>query len=181
MEEIWKYIKEYPNYMISSYGRIKSLGNNKTRKEKILKPKKKRNGYLQVHLSKNGKLKSFQIHRLVAEAFIPNPNNYPQINHKDENKGNNVVSNLEWCTAKYNSNYGSLNERKSQTLKGNTNQKKRCVLQYTINGDFIKEYFSIKEAENETNIAATNIGKCCRGLFKQMGGFKWRYKEESAA
>ena len=130
MEEIWKEIDGYENlYMVSSYGVVKSLGNDKGKKEKILKQQKDKIGYLFVTLCNNGFRKIYKIHRLVAETFIPNPDNLPQVNHKDENKHNNFVyinedrtvnlekSNLEWCTAKYNMNYGSRNERISEKHK----------------------------------------------------------------
>lgn len=97
-KEIWKKIEDY-DYIVSNFGRIKNLKNNN-----FLKPQDNRNGYLKVCLSKHGKVKQFLMHRLVAELFIDNPNNLPQVNHKDENKKNNNFSNLEWCTKKYNMN-----------------------------------------------------------------------------
>ena len=109
--EIWKDIKGYEGlYQISNKGRVKSLGNNKTKKEKILSPGKHK-GYFYVSLYKNRKEKKYSIHRLVAQAFLPNPDNLPVVNHKDENKLNNNVENLEWCTQEYNVNYSSSNGR----------------------------------------------------------------------
>lgn len=170
MEE-FKDIKGFEGlYMIGSCGNVFSLLSNK-----ILKPCKNNRGYLKVGLYKERKIYKFTLHRLVAMAFIPNPNNLPQINHKDEDKTNNCIFNLEWCDNEYNMNYGTRNKRLSQIMKGNTNQIKRPVEQYTINGEYIKKYDSLKEAEKETNIDATHIGKCCRGMFKQMGGYKWKY------
>ena len=120
MEEIWKPIKNYENeYQVSNLGRIKSLERydkfNRHIIEKILIPRIHTGGYLRVGLNK----KDFYIHRLVAEAFIPNPNDYPQVNHKDENSTNNNVSNLEWCTQKYNVNYGTLKERQRKRMLEN--------------------------------------------------------------
>ena len=117
--EIWKDIPGYEGlYKVSNLGRIKSLGNGKTRKENILRLTKDKYGYLYITLSENGKLKKFKVHRLVAMAFIPNPNNYTQINHKDENRSNNRVENLEWCTQKYNNNYGNHSKNISNAIKG---------------------------------------------------------------
>lgn len=113
--EEWRVIEDYPDYMISNLGRVKSL---KYGKERILKSNKDKDNYLRVPLHKEGKLKVHQIHRLVALHFIPNPNNLPQVNHKDEDPSNNVISNLEWCDAKYNINYGTRNEKVSKALKG---------------------------------------------------------------
>ena len=119
--EIWKDIKGYEGlYQISNKGRVKTLGNNKTRKEKIRDGKIDR-GYKRILLCKNGKKKQCLIHRLVAEAFLPNPDNLPVVNHKDENKLNNNVENLEWCTQAYNVNYSHNNckSRKIQCVETN--------------------------------------------------------------
>ena len=116
MEE-WKDIKGYEGlYQISNKGRVKSLGNNKTRKEKILKENKNTDGYSEVTLCKNGKCKKYRVHRLVAEAFIPTSDKSLCVNHKDENKSNNCVENLEWCDRLYNNNYGTRNERLSRKI-----------------------------------------------------------------
>ena len=106
MKEIWSVIVGFPMYKISTFGRVKSLYTNK-----ILKPINKK-GYMFVTLAEDGKQYNRAIHRLVAKAFIANPNRYPMINHKDENKANNIITNLEWCDAKYNSNYGTAIERR---------------------------------------------------------------------
>ena len=111
-EEVWKPIKDYEGlYEISNLGRVKSLNYRGTGKGKILKNIKDRKGYLKVCLTKNGRHKIFRVHRLVAEAFIPNPNNYPIVNHKDEVPSNNCVDNLEWCTYAYNNTYNNRHER----------------------------------------------------------------------
>ena len=119
MKEEWKDIKGYEGlYQVSNLGRVKSLGNNKSKKEKILDPKPNMYGYKEVRLSKEGKRKPYKVHRLVAIYFIPNPNNYKEVNHKDEDKTNNHVSNLEWCDRKYNINYGTRNKKASDSMKG---------------------------------------------------------------
>ena len=111
-KEQWLPVEGYEGlYEVSNLGRVKSLNYNHTGKEKILKPKKHRDGYLQVQLWRDGKHKMFQVHRLVATAFIPNPEGFEQVNHRDEVKTNNCASNLEFCDCKYNNNYGTRNER----------------------------------------------------------------------
>lgn len=116
-KEEWRDIEGYPNYRVSNLGRVKSLNYNHTGKEKVLKAGTNK-GYLRVVLCKNGKKKRFQVHRIVAMAFLPNLHNYPQVNHMDENPLNNCVENLEWCTAQYNSNYGTRIERVAAAHKG---------------------------------------------------------------
>lgn len=112
MREIWKDIKGYKDkYQVSNLGNVKSLNYNQTHKEKLLKLFQNTNGYYQIDLWKNNKGKKCLVHRLVAETFIDNPNNYPIINHKDENPLNNCAENLEWCDAKYNCNYGTRNQK----------------------------------------------------------------------
>lgn len=194
MEEIWKDIKGYEGlYQVSNYGRVKSFKHNK---EKLRKEVKDNMGYLIVNLSKNGNKKIYKIHRLVAEAFLQNPNNYPQVNHKDENKINNRADNLEWCTAKYNSNYGTRNERMSNTKKekypkGNhymngrhhTEETKKKIRENQPDISFEKhpqakkvvclttneKFNCIKTAALNYNICATSISQCCKGKRKSAG------------
>lgn len=118
MKEIWKDIKGYEGkYMVSTEGRVKSLNYKNSSGSNILKQGLDRYGYKQLTLYLNGIKKTFKIHRLVAETFLENPTNLPQINHKDENKQNNTVSNLEFCSASYNINYGTRNKKTSDKLK----------------------------------------------------------------
>ena len=186
LNEIWKPIKGYEGlYEVSNFGRIKSLkrlvkSHNKwgecyiTINEKILKTSDNKLGYLFVKLFKNNKAKTYYIHRLVAEHFIPNPNNYKEVNHKDENKTNNVVTNLEWCDRKYNVNYSNRTKRVTEKLK-NKKEWSKPVIQYTLDGQFVKEWESINEADrngyNHGHIAA-----CCLGKRKTHKGFIWEYK-----
>ena len=170
--EQWKDIIYEKDYQISNLGRIKSF---KWGKERILKQSQCMNGYYYVNLSKNGIVKNYFVHRLVAEAFLPNPNNYPCVNHKDEDKSNNIVSNLEWCDVKYNTNYGTRNKRIG---KSNTNGKlSKPVLQYTLDGQFVKEWPSTMEAARN-GFNQGHIIECCRKNRKTHKGFKWGYKDE---
>lgn len=174
--EIWKDIKDYEGlYQVSNWGRVKSLGNGGTHKtSRILKSEKNTRGYLQVQLSKNGKRKWFFIHRLVAEVFLENPENLPQVNHIDEDKTNNRVENLEWCEHKYNMNYGTRNERISKTKINGKKSKK--VLQFTLDGEFIREWPSTKEIERQLGFDNSAVCRCCNGKQKSAYGFRWCYK-----
>lgn len=180
--EIWKDIKGYEGlYQVSNTGKVKSLKRN-TNNQYCNKDKERKyyniHGYLQIILCKEGKKQSSLVHRLVAETFIPNPDKLPCVNHKDENKLNNNVENLEWCTYEYNTNYGTRNKRSSE--KTRNNKFSRPVLQYTLNGVYIKEYPSIKEIERETGLNAGNICNCCNGKYKTAYGYIWKYKKETA-
>lgn len=179
MEEIWKDIKGYESlYQVSNLGRIKSLERKvkntscsyRTIKQKILNCGKCIAGYYYIILYKKQIKKPFRIHRLVAEAFIPNPNNYPCVNHKDENKENNVWTNLEWCTHKYNMNYGTSIKRMSE-------KHKKKVIQYTKNNEFVEEFNSLKEASDKIGINSSSIMRCCKNKQKTCGGYIWKYKE----
>lgn len=120
MEE-WKDIQGYEGkYQVSSCGRVKTLNYKRTGQERIMKQRANNKGYKYVNLCNNGKMKSYLVHRLVATAFIDNPNNYPCVNHKDEQSYNNFVENLEFCTYEYNNNYGTVKERKSKSMVGKT-------------------------------------------------------------
>ena len=164
MEEIWCPIKGYEGfYGVSDQGRVRSL---KFGKERILKPIRNQQGYILVCLCKNREKKMCKIHRLVAQAFIPNPDNLPQVNHRDEDKTNNYVQNLEWCDSKYNNNYGTRNQRISKT-----------VLQYTKSGAFVREWKSTHDAERNLGYSKCNISKCCNGKLKSAYNFIWKYKD----
>ena len=171
-KEIWKDIEEYEGlYQVSDNGRVRSL---KYGKERILKPERCKNGYLRVNLCKNEKQKHFLVHRLVALTFITNPNNLPQINHKDEDKTNNSVQNLEWCDQKYNHNYGTINQRISEKM---TNGKlSKPVLQFTLDGKFVREFKSGMDIKRNLGYSCGNISSCCLGKRKSANGFIWKYK-----
>ncbi len=166
MQEIWKDIPDYNgNYQISNFGRVKSLKKWNGTSCRILSPGKTHKGYLAVSLSKNGKAKSIFIHRLVAKAFITNPDNLPQINHKNENKEDNHVQNLEWCDNSYNMNYGTRSQRQIDKVS----KPVICVETQII-------YKSAAEASRlNPPIRQGNITLCCQGKNKTAGGFHWRY------
>lgn len=186
--EIWKSLDflGYPDYEVSTLGNVKSLNYRHTGKEKILKQMKHKNDYLHISLYRNGKHKNYDTHRLVALAFISNPNNLPQVNHKDENKQNNKVDNLEWVTSKYNNNYGTRNEKASKVQKGKpksdehkqkiSEARRKPILQFTLDNIFIREWDSAKSASKELNIDSGFIAKCCKGKCKFAYGFLWKYK-----
>jgi len=170
MSEAWADIKGYEGlYQVSTLGRIKSLPRRGTySKAHILKVSGDGNGYLQVGLCKNSSYKGYKVHRLVAQAFIPNPDNLPEVNHKDENKSNCQVSNLEWCDRAYNVNYGNR-----------TNKTKKPVIQLTKSGEILATYESlskVKEALKISNIS--NISEVCKGKRKTAYGYRWRFREE---
>lgn len=182
MKEIWKDIKDYEGlYQVSNVGNIKSLNYNKTKQEKNLKFGIDTSGYKVVNLWKNGKGKMRTVHRLVAETFIPNPNNHPIINHKDENKQNNTISNLEWCTCEYNLNYSKNsynkeNLRKRMMNNRNANEKKViCITTGQI-------FRSMAEAGRKYGVDRSSISACCRGKQNHAGNLNgkklaWIYLE----
>lgn len=180
MKEIWKDLKENSFYQISNYGRFKSKdryvknGNGKRFcKGKIIKPTLTRNGYLEYSYKQNGIRKVELAHRLVARYFIDNPDNLPQINHKDENIKNNNVNNLEWCTAKYNANYGNRNAKCLEKIK----YQFKKVKQFDKNHNFIKEYQSLGIASREINGDISAIIRVCKGKQKTAYNYIWEYSE----
>lgn len=205
-EEIWKDIVGYEGlYQVSNLGNVKSLqrlektkdGKSRIRNGRIMKFSKSQ--YYQLDLCKNGFITKYSVHRLVAQAFIPNPNNYPCINHKDENKLNNTVENLEWCTYSYNSRYGESPKiraiKHSIAMKGKIpwNKGKKASLQTRIklseshkgqvpsNAKKVmcvetrEIYNSAKEAERNVNIFSSNILYVCYGQRKTAGGYHWEF------
>ena len=178
MEEIWKDINGFNGvYQISNFGKVKSndqyVRNGvgiAVKHGKQITPNLSTSGYYEVHLYRNQKRYVRMIHRLVAEHFIENPNDYPQVNHKDENRLNNNADNLEWCTAKYNSNYGN------RSIKLSLSQPTRkTILQFDLDNNFIREWKSNKDIIRELKIYGAL--KCCKGQFSQSGGFIWKFKE----
>lgn len=183
MARLWRDIEGFEGlYQISNLGEVKSLmrtiergdGVKMNIKEKILKPQIGNHGYLTVSLcSIDKKIVTKRIHRLVAEAFIPNSNNLPQVNHKDENKLNNKVDNLEWCTQQYNLKYGEAAQI------GNITRRKP-VLQYSLDGELIAEHESTLAAAKAIGVYQGNISKVCRGETETAKGFIFKFKNNES-
>ena len=182
MKEFWKDIENFEGkYQVSNKGRIKSLAryvlcsNGKILpvKEHILKSKVTTSGYLMVVLCKSNKRKFALIHRLVAQAFIPNPDNLPEVNHIDEDKTNNKVDNLEWCTSKYNSNYGKRNIKISSKLKYKSKYK---VAQYDMQGNLVNVFNNSREV---VDIFGTHVYDCCTDKLHTLKGYIFRYVSEN--
>ena len=161
---MWEKIKGHSNYSVSDDGLVR---NDKTCK--ILKPAKTYNGYLRIYINK----KNYRVHRLVANAFIENPFNYPQVNHKDGNKENNKASNLEWCNAKQNINHAYNKGLKKIDYTNIENPKP--IEQLNLEGKVIGHFNSLVEAEKKLGFNNSNISKACRGIQKTAYGYKWRY------
>ena len=191
--EIWKtavYKDEIYEglYKVSNFGRILSLNYKNTGKAELMNPRKRKNGYLQVGFWKNGEYKTCLVHRLVAQTFLPNPENKPYINHKiegDEGKKINMVffnedgtvdkekSTIEWVTPKENNDYATRNERVSKAMTNGKLSKK--VLQLSLSGELICEWPSTQECERN-GFSSGNISQCCNGKRKTYKGFRWEYK-----
>ena len=177
-KEIWKDILGYEGkYMVSNWGRVKSLNYNRTGKERILKAGDNGNGYLEVILFKDGKGKHYKIHRLVAQAFLENTKGYTEVNHRDENKQNNCVENLEWCSRSYNNNYGTGNKKRAEKSTNNPKISKAVIGINKISG-LKMEFPSTREASRQLGIANSNICSCLKGRQKSAGGYVWHYAEQ---
>ena len=164
---VWRDIEGYENlYQVSNDGFVRTSHDGFW---KVLSAGETKYGYYNVLLHKDGKRKNARVHRLVAKAFIPNPENLPYINHKDENKKNNCVDNLEWCTAKYNSNYGTCKERVRDS-------NSKAIMKYDLEGNFICEYKSMSEAERVEGVNHATISMCCSGKVSYQCGYIWIYK-----
>ena len=178
MQEQWKPIERFENYEVSSLGNVRSLNYGNTEEIRALKSRKNKGGYSIINLHKNGKQYTKIIHRLVAQAFIPNPENKKEVNHIDGNKENNAITNLEWCTGKENKQHAwkiglcrpihhteETKRKLSEMRKGGKNplsKRVRCITTYEIFG-------SVVEAAVKYNGDKTGIAKCCRGKLKTSG------------
>ena len=180
--EIWKDIIGYEGlYQVSNFGRVKSLNYNKTEREEIMKAGN--NGHLHVVLHKNGKEKTFLIHQLVANAFLPNPDNKPIVHHIDHNPLNNNVDNLVWLT------YEEHAAKHPEWGKAAAKVLSKPINQYDLDGNFIKTWYSSYDIQRELGYNHSNITRCCKGGFfseqrnkwvnvTQAYGYKWEYADE---
>lgn len=173
--EKWKKIDEFDGYFVSNKGRIKGI--------KVLKPLETNCGYFRVCLYKNGKKCYRLIHRLVADAFIPNLDNFPCVNHKDEDKSNNSVENLEWCDYQYNNIYNNRHvhcgEKISESKKGKSGSstKKRIVLQFNSDGVLINKFESTQDASRKTLYSQSSICTACLNN-REYKGYVWKYANQ---
>ena len=173
MEEIWKDVVGY-----NGLYQVSNLGNIKNRDGRILKQQTRNHGYLSVWLyggahldGRNGK--AFSVHRIVAEAFLPNPNGCAEVNHKDENKKNNAVENLEWCSHKENSNHGTRGKRIGAANKNG--KQSRAVFQFSADGKLLAVYPSMAEVQRSTGFRKGNIWKQMSGKYELAYGYKWSH------
>lgn len=184
MIEEWRTVPEFPNYEVSNFGNVRSKdrisirnGNPAKLKGQLLKQKSD-NGYMRVtfYSGNREQHQQYSVHRLVASLFIPNPDNLPCINHKDENRSNNHVSNLEWCTYKYNSNYGTAITRrvKHQDWESIANKQAIPIEQCDKQGNVIHRWPSMMECYRKTGFQVGKISLCCNGKRKTHKGYTWR-------
>lgn len=181
MQEEWRDVVGFDGYQVSNLGKIRGLDRldciGKVVHGKEKRTKRNNRGYVMASLRKDGAEHTKLIHRLVAEAFIPNPNNYPQVNHKDEDKENNSVDNLEWCTNLYNRHYGTGYARSvaKHDYKKITEANQKPVKQYSTSGGLIKTWSGVMAAYRATGIHESSIRQCCYGKSQTAGGFYWEY------
>ena len=166
MSEVETFVKieGFEKYEVSNLGKVRNIKSGR-----ILKPFPNRDGYLGHSLCENNKRKHLYLHRIIATAFIDNPGKKPQVNHIDENKLNNDLSNLEWCTAKENLIHGTRTKRAAE-------KRFKKVIQLDLNDNVLNEFESMRQAERETGVLVGNISSCCNGKTKSAGGYKWRRK-----
>ena len=168
MSEVETFVKieGFENYEVSNLGKVRNIKSGR-----IIKPSLNKNGYLRIWLCENNKKKYLYLHRIIATAFIDNSEEKPCVNHIDENKTNNDLSNLEWCTERENAIHGTRTKRAAE-------KHFKKVIQLDLNENVLNEFESMKQAEQETGVFARNISSCCSGKRKSAGGYKWMKKGE---
>ena len=172
-------LKGHPRYSVSCNGDVVSWNWKRTGKPRLCGLRANSYGYLQVRIDRVWKL----VHRIIAETFIPNPHNKPEVDHVDTNRQNNCVWNLCWCTSKENSNNPITKKRRSEYFsgkqhKGSKHYRSIEIVQLTMNGKFIKKWSCSREAERELDIRHQSIIQCCLGKYKSAGGYRWMYYSE---
>lgn len=171
-KEVWRPVVGYEGlYEVSNTGKVDALNYHHEKRRDRMKTRIDKQGYVVVRLYKNGKVRNYFVHRLVAIAFIQNNKNLPQVNHKDENKQNNCIENLEWCDCKYNVNYGTAKNRMAK-------KNGIPVIQLTLKGEIIAKYESISEAARALGIPDSSIWNVCHGGQKTTAHFKWRFEDD---
>lgn len=178
--EEWRSVVGFEGYYeVSNYGRVRSLDRTTVYKNgrvhqtagRVLSISLNGDGYRKTIFSVNGVHTTPRVCRLVAMAFIPNPDNLPQVNHKDENKLNDCVGNLEWCDSKYNMNYGTAPQRRGE-------KRRIPVDQFTLDGEFVRRWPCAAVAERETGACHSHITRCCKGKLRKTNGYVWRYANQ---
>ena len=171
-------------YLINKKGEVLSLNYRRTNKRKILKCIPDKDGYLTIMLCLNGIIYNKKIHRILCEIFKPRVNDLIEVNHKDGNKKNNNLNNLEWCTKSYNIKHSidtglkpKTTERQRMAIRETNKRKMKKVFQYSLNNKYINEYESIMAASKATNLNNSNIGKCCNGILKKYGNYIWSFNK----
>lgn len=178
--ERWVDIPGYEGlYRVSDIGNVVSVNFHGTGRPKVLRQENTKNGYKRITLSKHGAIKRFSVHRLVAICFIPNPHNYPCINHKDENPSNNRAENLEWCTVQYNTKYGLGMKKMIETRNLKRGKyMERKIEQLSLTRELVAKHRSLHEAARATDICLSSICLALKGRYKTAGGYIWRYIDE---
>lgn len=190
VEVVRKPVKGYEGYYevdqfgrVFSVDRVVSVDDNGRKYDKPIAGKQMKQtvhdkGYKVVSLTKDGETKTKFVHRLVAEAFLDNPDNLPMVNHKDEDKTNNFLENLEWCTALYNNTYGNAPKKRAKKLRGRESEKRIPVIQRNLDGEFINWHPSITEAAKSVNSRPQAISAVCNGERKSNRGYVWIFDGE---
>lgn len=180
MGESWRPIEGFPNYLVSNKGRVYSLPRprydkpNYIQKGRLLSPRLGGHGYYYVGLCDKGNVTTKTVHRLVAEAFLPNPNDFECVNHRDECRVNNFVENLEWCTTAYNVTYGGAIRKRQARFHAIGITK--GIEQYDKEGNYIGSFSSVSEAARSIGRKPGGITNCCKGNRNSAYGFVWKYK-----
>ena len=174
--EHWKEVVGYEGvYEVSDKGRVRSVDRvdriGRKRRGQEIKPATQKNGYKFISINHDGKQKHALVHRLVAEAFLENADGLPEVNHKNENKADNSVENLEWCTHKQNHNYGTGHKKSAE-------KQSVSVVQKNVDGEIVARWRSIREAARTTGAGRKEIGRCCNGKLRTSNGYIWEYADD---